>query len=212
MRILLVAATKEEIEPFTLQVVDLPVDVLITGVGMVAATFQLTKKLTESNYDIVINAGIAGSFDRNLELGEVVEVQSEQFSEIGVEDHDNFISVFELGLVNGNDFPYEMEKLINPNAGVSGLKLVDAITVNTVHGNEASISKTVKRLSPTIESMEGGAVGYVCLQQKIQFVQIRAISNYVEKRNRDAWNIALAVANLNGELNKLITSLNQNLT
>jgi futalosine hydrolase len=28
-------------------------------------------------------------------------------------------------------------------------------------------------------------------------IQIRAVSNYVEKRNRDGWNIGLAIKNLN---------------
>jgi futalosine hydrolase len=28
-------------------------------------------------------------------------------------------------------------------------------------------------------------------------MQIRAVSNYVEKRNRDAWQIGLAIKNLN---------------
>ncbi|MBL4624888.1 MAG: futalosine hydrolase [Flavobacteriales bacterium] len=210
MRILLVAATIAEIEPFEHQTQDSQVDVLITGVGMVATTFQVTKKLSQDSYDLVINAGIAGAFDHTIKIGKVVEIKTEQFSELGVEDDANFVSAFELGLIQENEYPFNLEKLDNPDAGISGLQLVDAITVSTVHGNETSIQKIMERCSPQVESMEGGAVAYVCLQEKIRFVQIRAISNYVEKRNKDAWNIALAIANLNVELMKLIANLEQN--
>ena len=53
------------------------------------------------------------------------------------------------------------------------------------------------RLNPKIESMEGAAFFYACRKAGVPFIQIRAVSNYVEKRNRDAWQIGLAVKNLN---------------
>jgi futalosine hydrolase len=45
--------------------------------------------------------------------------------------------------------------------------------------------------------MEGAAVFYVAQQEKIPALQIRAISNLVEKRNKDNWDIPLAIKNLN---------------
>ena len=56
--------------------------------------------------------------------------------------------------------------------------------------------------------MEGAAFFYVCLQEKIPFLQIRSISNYVEKRNKSNWNIPLAIDNLNVVLLDIINSLN----
>ena len=210
MRILLVAATKAEIEPFqSLKLTD-NVDVLITGVGMVASTFQLTNALGQYDYDFVVNAGIAGAFSRNLKIGNVIEVETDIFSELGVEDGNLFLSVFESRLIAENEFPYRNGKLSNPNAGMSDLPLMKGTTVNTVHGNEDSIKKVVEQFSPQIESMEGAAIAYVCLQKKVKFIQLRAISNYVEKRNKNAWNIPLAIVNLNNELNKLIVKLNAN--
>ena len=207
MRILVVASTNAEIDIFQSQNTGAEIDILITGVGMIATTFKLTKVLSQNDYDIVINAGIAGAFFEELEIGEVVEVSSEQFPEIGAEDHNSFISIFELGLLGENDYPFLKGKLTNPDAGISNLKLVDGITVNTVHGNKLSIQKVINQFSPGIESMEGAAVAYVCLQEKIRFLQIRAISNYVEKRNKSAWNIPLAVGNLNIVLEKLVFML-----
>jgi futalosine hydrolase len=45
--------------------------------------------------------------------------------------------------------------------------------------------------------MEGAAFFYACREAGVPCLQIRAVSNYVEKRNRDAWQIGLAVKNLN---------------
>jgi futalosine hydrolase len=59
MKVLVVSATKNEI---TLE----GIDHLVTGVGMVATAIELSKKLSENNYDLVINAGIAGSFNRSF--------------------------------------------------------------------------------------------------------------------------------------------------
>jgi len=77
------------------------------------------------------------------------------------------------------------------------LKQVSAITVNTVHGHEPSIQKLTGRIQPQLESMEGAAFFYACKQAGVPCLQIRAVSNYVEKRNRDAWQIGLAIKNLN---------------
>ncbi|MBT6439404.1 MAG: futalosine hydrolase [Flavobacteriales bacterium] len=207
MRILVVASTMAEIDTFQAQNTESEIDILITGVGMVATTFRLTKVLSQNDYDIVVNAGIAGAFFKKFEIGEVVEVRSEQFPEIGVEDDNSFISIFELGLLGANEYPFQKEKLTNPDTGIPNLKLVDGVTVNKVHGNNLSIQKVVDQFSPDVESMEGAAVAFVCLQENIKFIQIRAISNYVEKRNKSAWNVPLAVRNLNIVLEKLVFKL-----
>jgi futalosine hydrolase len=55
--------------------------------------------------------------------------------------------------------------------------------------------------------MEGAAVFYVCLKQGIKCIQIRSISNYVERRNRDAWNIPLALNNLHKRSTQLLKEL-----
>jgi len=81
--------------------------------------------------------------------------------------------------------------------GIANIRQVSAITVNTVHGNETSIKKLTGRISPQLESMEGAAFFYACKQAGLPCLQIRAVSNYVEKRNRDAWQIGLAIKNLN---------------
>jgi futalosine hydrolase len=49
---------------------------------------------------------------------------------------------------------------------------------------------------PQVESMEGAAFMYAALLAGVPFAQVRAVSNRVERRNRDAWNLPLAIENL----------------
>ena len=120
---------------------------------------------------------------------------------MGAEDGDAFLSLAQLDLVNANEFPFTKGELFSTvgiqNTAVNALQKVKGITVNKVHGNEASIKKTVALFSPQVESMEGAAFLYVCITEKIPCVQIRCVSNYIEKRNREKWNIPLAITNLN---------------
>jgi futalosine hydrolase len=81
---------------------------------------------------------------------------------------------------------------------------VKGITVNTVHGNSASIKKVKKKFNPDIESMEGAAFFFACQNEKIPCLQIRAISNYVEKRNKKKWKMKLAVKNLCTIIEKIL--------
>tara|TARA_B110001454_G_C12611270_1_gene388788 strand:+ start:110 stop:688 length:579 start_codon:yes stop_codon:yes gene_type:complete len=192
MNVLIVAATKSEITSDKIS--DLPI--LITGVGMVNTAINLTKALNNNDYDLVINMGVAGCFLDEIKIGEVVEVVEDCFSEIGFENGESFSEFSEFDI----KMKYKVE-------GKTSLRKVKGLTVNTVHGNENSIHKMVERLHPDIESMEGAAVFKVCEEMKIPCIQLRSISNKVEKRNKENWNLDLAISNLNIEVEKIITTL-----
>lgn len=193
--ILIVAATAQEVGPFLsfLEKSKRPVDVEITGVGMVATAFALGKALNRQAYDLVINVGIAGAFSKELALGEVVFVEEDCLVELGAEDGDSFLSIESLGL------GVSIYKSVKGNTSywLKGLKRVTGITVNTVHGDEASIQKITQRGLAAVESMEGAAVYYACDKVKVPCIQVRCISNYVEKRNKNNWRIGKAIRELN---------------
>jgi len=192
MNVLIVAATKPEI--ISERISDLPI--LITGMGMVNTAINLTRELNENNYDLVINMGISGSFSDEIKTGDVVEVIEDCFSEIGFEDGESF-SEF-------SDLDTKTRFIVD---GRTSLRKVKGITVNTVHGNENSIHNIIERLHPNIESMEGAAVFQVCEEMKIPCIQIRSISNKVERRNKENWSLDLAISNLNSEVEKIINNL-----
>ena len=209
MDILIVSATKFEIEPllsqFTFGKERYPylktysyknhtIDVLITGIGMTATAFMLGKILLPKLYDAAINLGIAGSFDHSISLGETVHIVSDQISELGAEDDNQFLSLMDMNLSSNDSEISNLSPL--QNIIISNLKQVNGITVNTTHGNKISIDKIVKRLNPKTESMEGAAFLSACISEKISCAQIRTISNKVEKRNKDNWDIPLAINNL----------------
>jgi len=200
MKPLVVAATIAEIAPLMAHF-NLPekefihthdFDVSITGVGMTATAFTLGQLLTPK-YNLVLNLGIAGSFDRSLSLGTVVNVTTDEFSELGAEDGDDFISIMELGF--GKSQYSAFNNLLSEE--ISALKRVSGITVNCVHGNTEHIRIVQERFKPSIESMEGAAVLYCCEQAAVPCLQVRSISNYVESRNKANWQIGLAIKNLN---------------
>ena len=180
-------------------------DLLCTGVGMVATSFHMGRVLASNLYDKVINAGIAGSFQKSIPLGTVVEIIEDQFPEMGADDGEHFLSLIDLDLIKADDFPFQSGVLSNEqNSWNLPYPKVKSITVNTVHGCTERISRTEDRFHPQIESMEGAAFFYACKTAKVPCVQIRSISNYVERRNKTSWNIPLAVHNLNIEILKLL--------
>ncbi len=58
--------------------------------------------------------------------------------------------------------------------------------------------------------MEGAALHFVCLRERIPFLQLRTISNKIGERDKTKWNIGLAILNLNAELILLLNELNSN--
>lgn len=172
-------------------------EILVTGVGMVATAFALGKHLATHQYDLVINLGICGSFNRGIAIGDVLEITEDTFSELGAEDDGDFLSLEQMGFGEGTFHPTKKLADLYNLFNTFNLQQATAITVNTVHGNEESINKVAQRLDVQLESMEGAAFFYACKQMNVPCLQIRAVSNYVEKRNRDNWQIGLAIKNLN---------------
>ena len=192
MKILLIAATSDEI----IQELFPNAKILISGVGMVNTTYGLTKHLSTNSYDLVINMGVAGCFNSAIKIGDTIEVIEDTLSEIGYENENGFNKFTDFEITN----TFKVE-------GKTNLQKVKGITVNTVHGNENSITKIAGRLNPDIESMEGAACFMVCEKFNIPCMQIRSISNKVERRNKDNWDLPLAIKNLNATVAQIIAEL-----
>jgi futalosine hydrolase len=185
---------------------------LVTGVGSVSTAWAINKWLSANERpDLAINAGIAGSYNKELEIGDVVMPVSDCFADAGIEDGDNFLTLDEAGLVSANEFPFTEGNLVADNRYtllMKGLlKPVRAITVNTATGSDATREKLLKKYNPDIETMEGATFFYTFARENIPFLALRAISNKVEIRNKNNWNIPLAIQNLSGRFNEVIKRL-----
>ncbi|MEO8404519.1 MAG: futalosine hydrolase [Chitinophagaceae bacterium] len=218
MNCLLVAATAKEISIFLdhyrntdkISFVDINIDILITGVGLTAATYSLTKQFALKRPDLVIQAGIAGCFDKKIALGTVVGIKQDTIADETVIEGKKLRTLFDLQLVSADQLPYKKGWLVNPDKAIfkrTKLKGVTGISVNHISTNKEMIKLYEQTFSPVIESMEGAALHYVCLSENIPFLQLRSISNYIGERNKTNWKIREAVQNLNKELIRLLESL-----
>jgi futalosine hydrolase len=222
-KILYVTATSEEADglseikgmvsfPGGYRFNDCDINVLVTGVGSIATSWVMKQWISVNEKpDLAINAGIAGSYNDELIIGDVVMPFSDCFADAGIEDGDNFLTLHDAGLIDANEFPFRDGLLIAENKNVDKfknlLRPVSAITVNAATGSEATRDKLLKRFNPDIETMEGAAFFYICTMEKIPFLAIRAISNRVELRNRSNWNIELALNKLSEKLREILLIL-----
>ncbi len=218
-KFLIVAATKFEIAPllerFKITIhneeglfmadTEPNLSVLITGVGMVNTAYHLGRS-SHNLFDHVINMGVCGAFNHSIKIGEVVNVIEDTLSEMGAEDDTLFIKYADMNLGGTNIYH---SNFTTDNAKLNDLKKVKGITVNKVHGNNESIKKISADFNADVESMEGAAFFRACARLSENYYQIRAVSNYVEKRDKSRWNMPLAINNLNDFVVTLITDLNK---
>ncbi len=218
MNCLLVAATAPEIAVFLdhyrhtdkTSFVDINIDVLITGVGLMATTYSLTRQFALRRPDLVIQAGIGGCFDKKIPLGSVLAVKQDTVADQAVVEQKDLKTMFSLGFADPDQLPYTKGWLVNADKGIfkrNKLKAVNAVTINQVTTDPAMTRLYVKHFKPVVESMEGAALHYVCLSEKVPFLQLRSVSNYIGERDKAKWKIKEAIGNLNKELIRLLESL-----
>jgi len=227
MDILIVSATELEIKPLlgelqfekkkspllhSYTIGQHKVDVLITGVGMVATAYQLGKTLATETYNFALNLGIAGSFENRYpkkkhKLGEVVNVISDRIAELGVVEGEDFTCMSDLGLIHESDLSFFTEEhrnelcpgceKIQQSTVLQGLRKVSGVTVNRLDTGKEEIEAVVRRLKPDVETMEGAAFLYAAFREFLPSMQLRAISNYAGERNKKKWKMDEAVKKLN---------------
>jgi len=216
MHILLIAATEPELLPIAdylqergYKIWNHRIQLSVTGVGLTSTAYFLTRLICETKPDLIIQAGIAGSFEP-FDKPKVIAVTEDRFADMGVLENNRFIDVFSLQLVEGNKNPFIKGSLVNPYQQLLMLASCEsgrAISVNEVSTNKERIAWYQQNYSPVVESMEGAAFHFVCLLEKIPFLQLRAVSNYIGERNKKNWKIGEAIENLNHQLILLLEKL-----
>lgn len=221
MNILLTSATLFETEPTinwlraraeteagnVLQFGTVSVEVLFTGIGLTATAYALGARFGAGNLpSLAIQAGVGGALDPALQLGQVVRVTSERFGDLGAEDQSGkHLSLGEIGLHPGP--PFNQREVLEAPPGLAALPFTDVagLSVNRVNGSAEGIARTKERFPEAqVESMEGAAFFYACLQNGIEPLQLRAISNYVVPRDRESWRMQEAIVALNEQLQGLL--------
>lgn len=167
---------------------------ITTGVGIMHATYTIYDSIVQHKPDMMIQLGIAGAYNTKLQLTDVVAVISEQLGDAGAEEKDSMLDLFDLGFLQ-DSFPFADKKLTNFHLNIWNidLPLVRSLTVNSSSGTTDTIKKRLEKYNSDIENMEGAPFHYAALHHQIPFIQFRCISNYVEPRNKENWEIEKAI-------------------
>lgn len=214
MKIVISAATMPEWMPLKEKLEKAPffssISFHTSGVGLLISTFSIAELLIKNPPDLIIQIGIAGSFNPELPLGTVVVVKNELLGDTGVYEKETFKDIFDLHLADKNAFPFSDKKLANPWINQfthMQLLQVNSVTVNEVTTNHTRINHLKQQYDCTIEGMEGAAFHYAALKTNTPFLQIRAISNPVGERDKTKWKIKEALQNLATSVFELVENL-----
>lgn len=218
MKVVVTSATEKEIiqvkqtinSAYTINNPAFSVSFHQSGVGILSSCFSITKLIYEEKPDLIIQAGIAGTFNNEISLSSVVAVKEEILADTGVEENGTFNDLFDLNLLNNNSLPFNNKRLINANIEkLNYLKLNEetGITVNEITTRPERIAQYKTKYNPFIETMEGASLHYNCLQTSTSYIQIRAISNYIGERDKSKWELKNTLKNLSGTILSYIDHL-----
>jgi len=184
------------------------------GVGKVNAAHSATLMLENYDVDLMILFGIGGGY-KGARIGDVAVAQSENYAEEGVMTEDGWKSMEFIGfplLKNEKEYfnTFQMESRLSHLAvkvsGDLGFKAAygNFITVSQCSGTRESGELLKSRFNGICENMEGVAVAHICAMYGIPVIEIRGISNIIEKREPKKWNIPLAVSNCNKVVSEIV--------
>lgn len=178
-------------------------DVRLAGVGPVAAAINTTAALLRSGgaYRLVVSAGIAGGFAGRADIGDIVVATAMIAADLGAETPEGFRGVDELGFgetrVDADEAT--VDRIAEALAAGGRLRVVRGpiVTVSTATGTAATETRHAARIpGVAAEGMEGYGIAAAAQACGVPALEIRAISNRVGPRDRDAWRIGDALASL----------------
>jgi futalosine hydrolase len=159
--------------------------VVVTGIGPVNAAHALTDALARRPRDRILVCGVGGAYPGSrLAVLDVTCAQSETYADLGAESPDGFLDMEALGL-----------PVVHPHYNRLPLSLFPAerrvpyVTRTTCTGTRATAREIVARTGGAVESMEGAAIVHVALKHGLHVGELRAVSNLVGDRDRQAWKV-----------------------
>jgi futalosine hydrolase len=166
------------------------VRVLITGVGPVEAAAAVAAALAQHPYELVVNAGVAGTFDGAAQIGDGVVV-AEDAIELSLEGGAELVLPQGATLVSSAHSDAELVSDLRDR----GFAALRGITVSRVTCSEATARRLSER-GAQVESMEGFAVLRAAQRAGVAAIELRGISNRCGKREESGWDFAAGVAGL----------------
>ena len=193
---------------------------IITGPGMVNTAQALTGFLEHERPSLVLQTGIAGVFPQSgLGVGDLAVAQSEKYLHTGIDTGDPEPAPLPFNLLEKDPktrsglftldqkLADQTKHLIKKSLAGESLKVTAGpfITVSAITGNQETAGRIFNLFHPVMEAMEGAAAAQVCRLYGTSFVEIRGGSNQVGERDKNFWNIPLAL----NRLTKAVVSILQ---
>ncbi|OZQ67238.1 futalosine hydrolase [Paenibacillus taichungensis] len=144
-------------------------------------------------YTLVVSAGIGGGFPGRADVGSLVVADAMVAADLGSQTPDGFLSVDELGFGSSRvAADAALAARLRHELQRAGLAVSEgtAVTVSTATGTAETAAELLRRVpDAAAEGMEGFGVATAAQQFGVPALELRAISNAVGPRDRDAWRI-----------------------
>ncbi|MFZ6874148.1 hypothetical protein ACO0LF_18985 [Undibacterium sp. Di27W] len=172
---------------------------IVSGVGLTATAHASLQAIYEYEPDLLIMAGIAGAYPHSsFKLGDVALVESEVEGDLGFFTPDGFTHLAHLPI----DMEFERRHTLHcPHipAG-TGLPRARSMSLN------AAMAHYVDTEFVDLENMEGAAFFYTCLRENQPFLELRAVSNFVNVDN-DEWDMQGSIKAMTKALHQLLDDI-----
>jgi futalosine hydrolase len=192
---------------------DRSVWLLESGLGAVNTAHALTCALQADRPALVLQAGVGGAYaTAGLAVGDLAVATEENYGDLGVRTPEGWqsaaitgIPVLQVGERQYfNRFPLEEGLVASARKALEGSSWSDGesalaagpfVTVQECSGTAQLGSERAALFAGAVcENMEGAAAAHICRLYGIPFLEVRAISNLVEDRRRETWDLPLAAA------------------
>lgn len=172
-------------------------EVIIGGVGPIAAAASTARCLAKQQYDLVVCAGICGGFPGVAEVGSLVVASESICADLGAETAEGFCSLDELGFGSARvALDQKLVGRVTEGMLRAGLPVTQGavLTLSTVTGSAATAGELLARVpGAAAEAMEGYGVAYAAHEQGLPVLEIRTVSNLIGPRDKSAWRIKEAL-------------------
>jgi futalosine hydrolase len=172
--------------------------IVAAGVGP-AASAAASMAIALAGVDVLISAGVAGAFAGRAAIGDVVVATTVIAADLGAESADGFLDLAALGFGTSTyavDAAASDDTAARLAAAGLGTHRGPVVTVSAATGTDERALALAERYDAAAEAMEGAGVGHVAALMRIPFVELRAISNIVGRRDLSGWDLPLALGTL----------------
>ncbi len=199
------------------------VTLLETGIGAVNAAQALTAFLQDGRPALVLQIGVGGAYlSSGLGIGDLAIATEENYGDLGVLTPEGWQPADAIGIPilkkdrdYFNCFPLDpglvarAEALVRSIASSPEVCAGPFLTVQQCSGQTSTGNELSARFNAICETMEGAAAAHLCTLYEVPFLELRGISNRVEDRNRETWDLDLAAQRAQQAAGALIANLDE---